>query len=190
MTTHNVEIRPVQPAAGIARIGGWQLLTRAPVTRRDADNLAVMIGPHWEVRVVAIDSPMGVDFAELERVWALRGHVAVRWQPARVNHHPECPGTKSEEHWQTRTFSATDVMTGVQWLAMDALRKAAASIDGNKAAYPDVASVVVDTPIVHEGLCLGCSGRASALSIKVTMLKDENRPDGDLSRCVREYLLP
>ena len=189
MTTHNVEIRP-KPRPGITPAGGangWQLLTRTPIARVDAYHLVRMIGELWEARIVALESPMGTDFAELERLIAVAGHVAVRWTPVHLNHHPTCgaPAIERNGRWVTRELAHGDVFTGSQWLALEAIKRGAAKMAGDGVAvYPGLEDVIVTPVIVHHGYCETCRAEGRGLSVQVRILRYGE------AACAREYLLP
>lgn len=187
MTTHIVEIRRRTEEPSI--MGDWAALTRAPITKRDAENLAAMIGPHWESRIVALESPMGREFAELERRVPFQNRPLVRWEPEAVSHHPSCEF--HNERWSTHRFGSyeSDALTGHQWIAEQDLMHALRSI--NEQATLDalgIRTVRRGEVVVHVGECKTCMARARAASVKVTITKP-NESGAQLLTSTREYRL-
>lgn len=193
MTTHIVEIRRRATGAEFvtsASNAQWTALTRDPITKRDADNLVTMIGTHWEARVVALESPMGHEFAELERYFrehrAKSAEPIKRWEKIDLAHHPDCglKGGRPAQRWETREFGTEDgdLMTASEWVNFRDIREAAArfTIDHVQCA------LVPTTPTVHQGGCPTCGARKRALSVVVTIT---NVVDDNKVKTSREYAL-
>ena len=179
MTTHRLEVRVIKPTDGIGDHGQWFSITRDPIEKRDAENLLGMLGPHWEGRIVVASSPVGREFAELERNIS-----AKRWEKAVIAHHPHCHvnevGAKRGqlEAWFTRAFGTdrSDVMTGEEWRALREITTSASII------RPAIDFIEVRTPTVHVGRCASCGGEKRALSVCVEIVANGKKS-------VREYAL-
>lgn len=186
MTTHIVEIRRNTTHNELTRAGEWFALTREPITKRDAEQLAGMIHREfWEARIVALESPAGREFAELER--RLDGSVR-RWIRIKLNHHPDCREIAGT--WSTREFGRPDdVFFGAEWVKREALRRVVASFTRADLDALGVRSIEVDgCPIIHQGHCQTCGAIARGLSAKVT-IKKPSENGRELVEITREYAL-
>lgn len=183
MKTHVVEIRLIGSPPG-----PWERLTKDPVTRRDAMNLSEIIGPAWESRIVALSSPMGTQFAELERRF---GKGIKRWEAAQLNHHPECgvPLVPERETWETAPFggNTSDVMTGTEWLNLQRIRQVVTALHDDRDAIGARRVACDYSPTVHAGRCKSCGATARALSVAVQITVPG---DGAVTKTTsREYAL-
>jgi len=177
-TTHNVEARLKRPISeGIGDHGQWFPINRTPMSKRDAEDLMSMLGPHWEGRIVALESALGQDFAELERLFS---RPIKRWEMANVAHHPDCRRDAADEQWNTHVFGAdaSDVLKGEEWVSLRDIRVAASYV------VDEPEEAIVKDPIVHTGRCLSCGAIRRALSVKVTIVKTDH------TSVTREYAIP
>lgn len=189
MTTHFVEIRPSlarrreAKASELQYLSTWEILTIAPVTLADAENLRKVIGPHWESRVIPANEN---DIGELTKLTIFgiveqlpEGKTVPRWRKVEVVHHPDCHAPDgSEVEWST---TATDETTAMQWFTLRALKQ-------NVVAAVEHASTIGDLDITlspvraHNGHCTECGGRAKGTSVQVTIVSG-------CRHMVREYAL-
>jgi hypothetical protein len=190
--THIVEIRLRIPGEGgeladrFSPVRGWESLTRDPITKRDADNLVQMIGPAWESRVVALESPMGVQFAELER---RMGYPIKRWERQTLNHHPDC-SDRSDEEWGVVVGSGALSMKTAEFLNLEHVTRIVDELHRDRDFIGVRAVKIAESPIVHDGHCRSCHAVARALSIKVSITcSPPIASQGNDQTITREYRL-